>query len=178
MSGIPVKPTSRRAIWEFVRDIRHALGVETALYFDIVWFVESILPNLFAGFVLEICTKEEMGELHGKTIPSENKICLREDVYIGACAGNGRDRFTLAHEVGHFLLHGERSIEFCRYEPDGTVPCYCDSEWQACVFAGELLAPSYLIDGMPANEVHQACGISLPCANTQLRAVAREKAKR
>ena len=152
MSGIPVKPTSRQEIWTFVRGIRRALGVENDLYFDIIWFIERILPEVFSGFILEICPQEEMGELHGKTVPSENKICIREDVYIGACHGNGRDRLTLAHEIGHFFMHDEGS-------------------------GGELLAPSYLIDGMSSNEIHKSCAVSLACADSQLRAVEREKIK-
>lgn len=177
MSGIPVKPTSRQEIWSFIREIRRTLGVENKLYFDIVRFVERILPEIFSGFVLEICPQEEMGELHGKTIPGENKICIREDVYIGACHGNGRDRLTLAHEVGHFFMHDESSIEFCQSDPIGNIPCYRNSEWQANVFGGELLAPSYLIDGMSSNEIHESCAVSLACADSQLRAVEREKIK-
>ena len=107
MSGIPVKPTSRQEIWTYVRDIRRTLGVEAALYFDVVWFVENIMPELFPDFVFEVCTQEELGDLHGKTIPRKNKICIREDVYIGACAENGRDRLTIAHEIGHFFMHDE-----------------------------------------------------------------------
>ena len=53
MSGIPVKPTSRQAIWTYVRDIRRTLGVEANLYFDIVWFIESIMPKLFPYFVFD-----------------------------------------------------------------------------------------------------------------------------
>ncbi len=177
MSGIPVKPTSRQAIWTYVRDIRRTLGVEANLYFDIVWFIESIMPKLFPYFVFEVCTKEELGDLHGKTIPRENKICIREDVYIGACAENGRDRLTIAHEIGHFFMHDEHSIEFCQSDSNGKTPCYRDSDWQADVFGSELLAPSYLIDGMSASKIHKACKVSIPCAKSQLRAINREKVK-
>lgn len=46
-----------------------------------------------------------MGAKHGETIPSENRIRIREDVYERACNGYGRDRLTMAHELGHLLLH-------------------------------------------------------------------------
>lgn len=177
MSGIPVKPTSRQEIWTYVRDIRRTLGVEAALYFDVVWFVENIMPELFPDFVFEVCTQEELGDLHGKTIPRKNKICIREDIYIGACAENGRDRLTIAHEIGHFFMHDEHSIEFCQSSSNGKVPCFRDSDWQADVFGGELLAPSYLIDGMSVSKIHEACKVSMPCAKSQLRAIERERVK-
>lgn len=110
MSKIPVKPVSRQTIWEFVKTLKRALAVENDLFFDIVYFLEYVMPIIFPDFVLEICPQEEMGNLHGETIPSEHKIRIREDVYIGACNGKGRDRLTVAHEIGHYFMHDEKSI--------------------------------------------------------------------
>ena len=177
MSKFPVAPASRQDIWKLVRNIRNNLGVEKKLYFDIVHFLEKVMPKIFPNFVLEICSEEEMGENHGETIPSEYKICIREDVYIGACKGKGRDRLTLAHEVGHFFMHDEGTIIYCRLAPNTKLPKFIDPDWQADVFAGELLAPSYLINGMDAQEVHKKCEVSMPCAERQLYAIVCEKKK-
>lgn len=177
MSLIPVKPTSRQAIWEMVRELRTLLGVEKDLYFNIVNFVEKVLPLFLPDFVFEICSEEEMGNLHGETFPSECKIRLREDVYIGACNGKGRDRLTLAHELGHLLMHDEGSIAFCKLEPNGKIPTFRDPEWQADVFGGELLAPSYLIAQMTEKEIHEKCVVSNRCAQRQLQAIASEQKK-
>lgn len=178
MSKFFVKPTSRQAIWELVREIRRYLGVEDKLYFDIVHFVERVMPEVFPDFVFEVRTEAEMNNQHGKTIPSEQKIQIREDVYIGACEGKGRDRLTMAHEVGHFFMHDEQSVVFCKANPNTKIPCYQDPDWQADVFGGELLAPSYLISEMEANEIHKTCKVSIACANSQLRAIMNEKEKR
>lgn len=105
MSGIPVKPLSRQMIWTLVHKIRKALGVDNELYFDIIRFVENIMPQVFTDFTFAVLPKEELGKQHGKTFPDEKMICIREDVYEGACMGNGRDRLTIAHEVGHFFMH-------------------------------------------------------------------------
>lgn len=177
MSLIPVKPTSRQAIWEMVRELRTLLGVENDLYFNIVNFVEKVLPLFLPNFVFEICSEEEMGNLHGETIPSECKIRLREDVYIGACQEKGRDRLTLAHELGHLLMHDEGSIAFCKLESNEKIPTYRDPEWQADVFGGELLAPSYLIAQMTEKEIHEKCVVSNRCAKRQLKAIASEQKK-
>jgi Zn-dependent peptidase ImmA (M78 family) len=48
-------------------------------------------------------------------MPQDSLIILREDVYEGAHAGNGRDRMTVAHEIGHLLMH--KNIAFARAEP-------------------------------------------------------------
>lgn len=177
MSGIPVKPASRQMIWTLVHKIRRALNVANELYFDIIWFVENIMPQIFTDFTFAVLPNEELGNQHGKAIPDENTIYIREDVYEGACTGNGRDRLTIAHEVGHFLMHGNASIEYCRIAPGEKLPAYRDADWQADVFGGELLAPAYLIEGMTAEQIHECCVVSLQCANAQLRALAREKAK-
>lgn len=177
MSSIPVKPTSRQAIWMIVRELRTHLGVENELYFNIVAFIENVLPCLLPDFIFEICSKEEMGNLHGETIPSECKIRLREDVYIGACEGKGRDRLTLAHELGHLLMHDGNSIVFCRLEPNGKIPAFRDPEWQANVFGGELLAPSYLISDLTEEEIQEECRVSSLCAKRQLQASVSEQKK-
>lgn len=178
MNLTPVKPTSRQAIWTMVRELRTFFGVVNKLYFDIVAFVENVLPELIPEFVFDICTSEEMGDLHGETIPSKCTIRLREDVYIGACKGKGRDRFTLAHELGHLLMHDESSIVFCKLESKGKIPTYRNPEWQADVFGGELLAPSYLISNMTKKEIREECIVSGRCAKRQLQAIESEKKKR
>ena len=177
MSGIPVKPASRQMLWTLVHKIRRALDIDNELYFDIIWFVETIMPQIFTDFTFAVLPNEELGKQHGKAIPDEKKIYIREDVYEGACTGNGRDRLTIAHEVGHFFMHGNASIEYCRTAPGEKLPAYRDSDWQADVFGGELLAPTYLIEGMSAEQIHECCVVSLQCANAQLRALACEKAK-
>ena len=76
MSGIPVKPASRQMIWTLVHKIRRALGVDNELYFDIIWFVEKIMPKIFTDFTFAVLPNEELGKQHGKaTIPSM-PICL------------------------------------------------------------------------------------------------------
>jgi Zn-dependent peptidase ImmA (M78 family) len=177
MSIIPVRPLSRQAIWRMVKDIRTRLGVVDQLRFDVVGYLENELQEEYPELVVEIASMAEMGNDNGLTIVSENIIRIREDVYQGACKGYGKDRFTIAHEIGHYLLLKEQVKEIEQSEPLEDVPKYADPEWQADVFAGELLAPSYLIDGMWAVEVQYRCSVSLACAERQLRAVETEKEK-
>lgn len=53
---------------------------------------------------------------------------------------------------------------------------YEDSEWQANNFAGELLAPIYLLDGMGIIQISEDFGVSHTTANIQRDHAAKIKA--
>ena len=128
--------------------------VENIQWFDSQWH-------------FEVAGREEFApNEHGATIPSEKVIKIREDIYVGASNGRGRDRMTVAHELGHFLLH-EESVVLCQIR--GKIPAYKDPEWQAKCFAGELLIPFPAIAGMSAEEIVAKYGVSKEAARYALR---------
>ena len=79
--------------------------------FPILHFAEILIPQIAEDFTFVIGSKEEMGNNLGLTDIKEKTITIREDVYENAYNGNGRDLFTIAHEVGHVLLHAEQNIQ-------------------------------------------------------------------
>lgn len=103
--------------------------------------------------------------MYGVTYTGKRIMRIREDVYIGAIQGRPRDRFTLCHELGHFLLHTPERVTF----PRGDVPAYMNPEWQANVFAAELMAPHSLVKGMTADEIALRCGMSITAAEIQYK---------
>lgn len=119
-------------------------------------------------FNYEILPVDEMGSCYGITYPEKHLIELREDVYDRAVAGIARDRFTVAHEIAHYLLHTPKTVAFARTNANEKVPAYLDPEWQANAFAGELLAPPDLIKGLTCTEVVTLCGVSRKVAEIQL----------
>lgn len=161
MDNIAVSPMSRRNLREFVQQFRKICGMENELYFPIAHFIEWILPKL--GFDYEIVPVGEMGNAYGVTHTSRKVMKIREDVYDGAVEGNPRHRFTLCHELGHFLLHTPDRVSFAR----GEVPAYMNPEWQANTFAGELMAPYDLVKNMNAYEIAAQCGMSMEAARIQ-----------
>lgn len=171
MSSYKACAISRNEICECVYSLKRLVGLEKSLYFPVVQFLENILPILIPNFQVEYPTAFEMGDLHGETIPSKNLIRIREDVYLRAVAGKGRDRLTIAHEIGHLFLHANNSISLCRLEPGQRLKPYEDPEWQADAFGGELLAPSYLIRGMSETDIQVKCGVSAAAARCQLKAL-------
>lgn len=164
-------PVSRNEIRKYIQRLKKKVGLENVLYFPIMPFLGNILPILIPGFQLEIVPVSEMGNKHGETYPRRNLIRIREDVYLRAAAGEGRDRLTIAHEIGHLLMHADNSVALCRLAPDERLKAYEDPEWQANAFGGELLASSYLIKGMSIDEVSKRCGVSWEAARIQLNAI-------
>src|SRR5262249_964353 len=103
----------------------------------IMQVLEFRLALASPGFFIDIKTREELDGDEARAIPSLNKIEFREDVYERAWHGSGRDRFTAAHELGHFLMH--RNLGLSPPEQSEGFPIYRESEWQADTFAGGLL---------------------------------------
>ena len=103
MAGLAVDPLSIYQIRKFCKRLKTLLNIPFDDYVEIVKIFEHTLTRV--GVEFEIATIDEMGTKHGETIPQENKVRIREDVYERACVGYGRDRLTIAHELGHLLLH-------------------------------------------------------------------------
>ena len=173
MNCYKADPVSREDIRRYVRDLKRSVGLENVLYFPILQFVENVLPLIIPDFQFEVVPEIEMGGKHGETYPSKNLMRIREDIYLRAAAGEGRDRFTIAHEVGHLFMHEDDSIALCRLAPDEHLKPFEDPEWQADAFGGELLASSYLIQGMSEIQVQMKCGVSSSAAHVQLSTLRR-----
>lgn len=139
MANFVAQGISRRGIRAFAKYVRELCGLQDVVYFPVVKFLELALPKLVDGFTYDVVDYSEMPDKEGETIPSLNIIKIREDVYEKANNGDGRARFTILHEVGHLLLHDNDRVALCRKSDNATVKAYEDPEWQADVFAGELL---------------------------------------
>ncbi|MDY6019174.1 MAG: ImmA/IrrE family metallo-endopeptidase [Anaerococcus sp.] len=159
IGGYIADPLSRKDIRKMAYRFRELFGFENEMYFPIVQVIEFLSSK--GEFNLEICTVEEMGTKYGETIPSENTIKLREDIYDNACDGDGFSRSTCSHELLHWLKHGEETVSFCRKEDDlRKRRAYEDPEWQANCFSGELLVPKHLVRGMIIDEIVEKCNVT------------------
>lgn len=165
-------PMSRQSILNFSQAVRRALHIaDTEPFVDVVRILEHIIPSLYPDFTLEVLAKCEMGDDHGLTFPKRHLILLREDVYEGACRGKGRDRFTVAHEIGHLLMHEDIDPRYARREDGVDIPRYLDPEWQSDAFAGYFLMSPNAIVGLDARQVAAACGVSPEAARVQLSVI-------
>ena len=142
--GIVVPPMSTRSIRDFADKVRSAFVENDQIEFPIMEVIEFKLGMILDGYYLDVRDSEFMGEDEGRLIVTRKgfALALREDVYIGACEGNGRDRFTASHELAHLLMH--RAVTMPRTREDSD-PIFVDAEWQADTFAGTLLlSPRHL----------------------------------
>ena len=172
MSNIIAMPRSRKSIIIYANIIRK-IGKVTRKYFDVISFIENTCYEL-TGLIMEV-VEDNGNELakneYAKYIPSENCIKVRQSVYNGAVNGNGKDRFTLAHELGHSLMHREMAL----YRSDKMPKKYEDPEWQANEFAANVLCPMNEIDNMNLYDISDDYGVSLEVAQNQLEKKARLK---
>lgn len=139
------------------------VGYSEKPYFPIVEFIELVMGDPNNDFDYEIVSADEMEGMYGNMNTGANVMRIREDVYEGAIKGVPRDRFTLCHELGHYLLHQPERVSHAR----GDVPTYQNPEWQANTFAAELMAPYYLIKDMTIEDIMEKCGMSRQAATIQ-----------
>ena len=173
MTSFKALPTSKREIADYARRIRRRMQLEQKPFFPIVEFLEMTLQSAYEDMTLDIVPVDEMPFKEGETLPGQNTIRIREDVYYAACNGDGRARFTIAHEIGHFMLHTPDAIVLCRMEVGQKLKPYEDPEWQANTFASELLMPPYLIVGMTKRDVMREFGVSEKAAMVALKKCAK-----
>lgn len=122
---------------------------------------------------LEIVSKEEMPNEYGLTYPNKGIIKIREDVYDKAISGDGFGRSTIAHEVGHFMLH-KGEVPYAR-EAGGNHKTYEDSEWQANKFAQELLIDVRCIDNNATSyELETTFGVTGKASRVAQRALKKD----
>ena len=160
------RPMSRKNIETIANSLREMLGLQNVMWIDVIHILENVIPVLDEDFHVDIVPDHEL-DAHARAYPENHVIRIRESVYDGARRGVGRDRFTVMHEIFHFIWHDREEISLARNPK--AVKLYENPEWQADVFAGAFLMPTNLIKGMPVNQIMVSCGVSRSAAQCQWR---------
>lgn len=100
--------------------------------FDLINCLEILQDNEICGYAI-LPSKEMRSE--AETSFEENVIIIAEDTYIAAYKGNPRARFIIAHEIGHIILHYNKTFSAIGGEMEEEANC----------FAMELLVPTEVI---------------------------------
>lgn len=148
--------------------------------FPVMGVVEKLFSEKFKLFELRVEEDDDMGDYEAYTTLDGREIVLRESVYQGAYAGNGRDRFTVAHELGHRLLHTSSKTKLARSAKDGQkIRPHESSEAQANRFAAALLMPAHLIGIKDTpSDLAKRFGVSRSAACYRLKSLCSEGERR
>ncbi len=143
--------------------IRQDCEYEKEPCFPIISFLEKVMDRHISGFEFRIGGKKEMGDNEGLASPDGSYIKLRQDVYEKAIDGDGRSRFTAAHELGHYILH--TGIGFARQVAGRRIPPFRSAEAQANRFAAELLMPrSFITVGCSVSDIARRHNVTISAA--------------
>ncbi len=151
------------------------LGVYTQ-YFSIIlqnpasafaepWFFYSLKEVLYDTFFILF----SFLSIRKFSVTHPLRVRSRQSVYEGACDGEGRDRMTIAHEIGHYFTICVCGFKSTRIFNEKRIPAFQDPEWQAKCFAGELMVATHLVKGMNEYEIAKRCGVSCDAAHMQYK---------
>lgn len=155
---------SREEIRGLATILRSGFGINESLYVPIVDILELQMAKVDPRFCLRVVEDREINA-DALCRPDQYEIIVRESVYYDATRGMPRARFTLAHELGHYILHRKTNVSYARGLEK--IPAYLNPEWQANTFAGEFLAPPALIREMSEDEIACKCKVSKQVARIQ-----------
>ncbi|WP_019594108.1 ImmA/IrrE family metallo-endopeptidase [Thioalkalivibrio sp. ALM2T] len=170
--GYRVPPLKRIQIRGIALALRDLLGVATVARIDLGRLLEHKLEKADISF--DVVSRDAMGPDEARAWPDEHHLEIREDVYDNLHQDDPRSRFTIAHEIGHLVLHPGLSL--ARGKAPATHRHFEDSEWQADTFAAEFLMPVAIIQQCCSGvaDIESVCGVSMHAAQIRHRAVSRE----
>lgn len=136
-----VPPLSWAHIGKIAAEYLDLLDLREEPFIPIIDIMEKVMSDRLKWFSFEVDEVEDMHNAYGFTYPDGSRIVLRRDAYDAACGGDGRHRFTAAHELGHWAMH--TNIPLARLQIGQTEKIFRLSEPQANQFAAELLMPPW-----------------------------------
>jgi hypothetical protein len=176
-----VPPRSTKDIEALTLAWRDTLGVPNDWAPDMLRLLEIELPRLpkLGQFALISRSDPEMGDAEAYTQFNPPHIVVRNSVYRLARKCDGRSRMTLAHELGHLVMHPGASklrTDFPESSANKARPFEL-AEWQANKFASLFLMPFHIIrDFTSASQLSECCRVSLQAAHIRYSQIKPPKA--
>lgn len=165
--GISVAYLSGGHIERTAKLVHQALRVPSHGRIPINWLLEHGLDLIFEDAYFDIEFDSKLGGAEARTSYHEPLIVVSQTTYDKLERGDPRARMTIAHEVGHLLLHCRRPITMnksARYDR------HTDPEWQADLFAAALLMPKEAFKKMKSvDEAMRTFGVSRSAAITRAK---------
>ena len=162
---IKTNPLSVKDIADIARRVRADYKIKDGDCFPILDYIRYLYDQELIGILI----LDDNDPYLDKNTPAvynacDNFIYLKESVINEIESGNYRSNFTLAHELFHYLQHQVLSFEFVEVKER---KIYEDPEWQANVFAGELLLPKKYLEIVDNEYLANHFKVSLECVLTR-----------
>ncbi len=137
---------------------------------DLLNVLEHELPEIFPEFFLRV-EENNVDGVEAYTQFDPPSITVRDYVYENAASQDGRARMTLAHELGHLVMH-KSAVPMNRapgkYSSLQQLPKFASAEWQANTFASAFLLPEWLVREYD-NDTDVASAFSVSLAAARVR---------
>lgn len=165
--GHRVSPLSNEKIKMYAQRFRDVLELTDQTYLRLDVLLEGLAAS--ETIELEIVEDRLLPKRYAVTYPDKNKIVLQESVYDALCEDDNHARFTVAHELGHLIMH-RNQMSYARSKVPAGHKIYEDSEWQADVFASHFLIDSRLVKPkLTVSEISEKFGVSMQAAEAWVR---------
>ena len=141
---------------------------------DLATFLESLVDY---GITCDVIDDHDFTLFHAGVeavcIPEQATIVLTNETYRAARHNDPRTRFTIFHELGHFVLSHSKALGRKNIVPQRWI----DSEWQADQFAAEITMDLEVLrrHGLKTpSAIANFCGVSVPAASYRLTQLKRK----
>jgi hypothetical protein len=158
-----VKPLSNAEIRALAKKARDFFSVTTEEYIDIVACLKK--PTVWTVFGVrrlnfQVRPDSEVGANDGSTIYSGHivTVAVKQSVHDEAIMGVGRARNTLAHELGHAVMHD--GVQMARRTAGNVTPRWL-KPFESAEHQAKIFAPAFLINDVIAENLSSAEEISI-----------------
>jgi len=163
-----VAPRSAKDIELLALAWRDRLGAPNDWAPNMIRLLEIELPKIprLGQFALITRSDLEMGDAEAYTEFNPPHVVVRNSVYQLARKADGRSRMTLAHELGHLVMHpGAAKLRSDWARTDTRLQYYESAEWQAKKFASLFLLPLHVIREFTSpSQLAENCQVSQQAA--------------
>lgn len=158
---------SERQIEQLANMVRRELGIGPGDRLAMQPVLEFALDEMVPGAYFAVANDHDMPGAEGRTDWHQPVITIAASTYANLKKSDPRARMTVAHEIGHLLMHTQQPIFHYRSKSrDHRV----DPEWQANYFAAALLMPATAFRKMrTVKQARSAFGVSKAAALRRAR---------
>ena len=177
---VPAK--SAKDIADIARAVRELLGQSKTWILDLINLRDKLTKiKGLEGLDFVVLPEDQMHGALAYTTSNPPRIFLGQKTANDLARGDGRARWTLAHEMGHLLMHPGAAKPRMAIGNARTswIATFESAEWQADEFAANVLMPEEIvIDAADADELMEMCGVTKTAAERRFNSLVTKRRPR